>query len=52
MTLNGNVTDFKITNNLVHDNDNIGIDFIGYEGTRSRRLRRGYLWGSQREHGL
>lgn len=33
MTLNGNVTDFRVTNNLVHDNDNIGLDFIGYEGT-------------------
>jgi hypothetical protein len=33
MTLNGNVTDFQITNNLVHDNDNIGIDIIGYERT-------------------
>src|SRR5271166_3835681 len=33
MTLNGNVTNFQITNNLVHDNNNIGIDIIGYEGT-------------------
>jgi len=33
MTLNGNVTHFKVTNNLVHDNNNIGIDIIGYEGT-------------------
>ncbi|MGA2046163.1 MAG: Ig-like domain repeat protein [Terracidiphilus sp.] len=33
MTLNGNVTDFQVTNNLVHDNDNIGIDIIGYERT-------------------
>jgi hypothetical protein len=33
MTLNGNVTDFHVTNNLIHDNDNIGLDFIGYEGT-------------------
>ena len=32
LTVNGNVTHFKITNNLVHDNDNIGIDMIGYEG--------------------
>ncbi len=29
--VDGNVTYFKITNNLVHDNDNIGIDAIGYE---------------------
>jgi hypothetical protein len=27
----GNVTYFTISNNLVHDNDNIGIDAIGYE---------------------
>lgn len=33
VVLNGNVTDFKVTNNRIHDNDNIGIDFIGYEGT-------------------
>lgn len=33
VTLNGNVTNFKITNNSVHDNDNIGICFIGFEGT-------------------
>jgi hypothetical protein len=33
MTLNGNVTNFQVTNNLVHDNYNIGIDIIGYEKT-------------------
>jgi hypothetical protein len=33
MVLNGNVTRFQVINNTVHDNDNIGIDFIGYEGT-------------------
>lgn len=31
LTLNGNVTDFEVTNNDVHDVDNIGIDFIGGE---------------------
>jgi len=31
MVLNGNVTDFTVSNNVVHDNNNIGIDFIGYE---------------------
>jgi hypothetical protein len=30
--VDGNVTHFQITNNLVHDNDNIGIDAIGFEG--------------------
>ncbi len=33
MVVNGNVDGFQITNNVVHDNDNIGIDCIGYEGT-------------------
>ncbi len=33
LTLNGNVVNFQVTNNLVHDNYNIGIDIIGYEGT-------------------
>jgi hypothetical protein len=32
VNVDGDVTYFKITNNLVHDNDNIGIDAIGYEG--------------------
>jgi parallel beta-helix repeat protein len=32
MVLNGNVDSFQVTNNVVHDNDNIGIDFIGFEG--------------------
>lgn len=31
LTLNGNVTGFKVTNNRVHDVNNIGIDFIGGE---------------------
>src|SRR5580658_665308 len=32
VNVDGNVTYFEITNNLIHDNDNIGIDAIGYEG--------------------
>jgi Right handed beta helix region len=32
MVLNGNVEFFTVSNNVVHDNDNIGIDFIGFEG--------------------
>jgi hypothetical protein len=32
VNVDGNVTHFSITNNLVHDNDNIGIAAIGYEG--------------------
>jgi hypothetical protein len=31
LTVNGNVTNFQITNNVVHDNNNIGIDMIGGE---------------------
>lgn len=33
IVLNGNVRLFQVTNNLVHDVNNIGIDFIGGEGT-------------------
>ena len=33
LTLNGNVTNFAVLNNRVHDNDNIGIDAIGFEAT-------------------
>jgi hypothetical protein len=32
VNVDGNVTHFQITNNLIHDNNNIGIDAIGYEG--------------------
>jgi len=31
LTLNGNVSDFQITNNVVHNCNNIGIDMIGGE---------------------
>jgi hypothetical protein len=33
LAINGNVTHFEVTNNLVHDNTNIGIVAIGYEKT-------------------
>jgi hypothetical protein len=33
VVLNGNVENFIVNNNIVHDNDNIAYDFIGYEGT-------------------
>jgi Protein of unknown function (DUF1565) len=32
VNVDGNVTYFQMTNNIVHDNDNIGIDAIGDEG--------------------
>lgn len=35
LTLNGNVTHFRVSRNRVYDNDNIGIDVIGYEPTAS-----------------
>ena len=31
LTINGNVSRFVVENNYVHDNNNIGIDVIGYE---------------------
>lgn len=33
LVVNGNVTNFRITGNVVHDNNNIGIDVIGFERT-------------------
>jgi len=30
-TINGNINGFKVIDNYVHDNNNIGIDVIGYE---------------------
>ena len=32
VVLNGNVENFTVSNNVVHDNNNIGIDMIGFEG--------------------
>jgi hypothetical protein len=33
LVVNGNVAGFRITKNTVHDNNNIGIDVIGFEHT-------------------
>jgi hypothetical protein len=33
LVLNGNVTHFRVSRNIVHDNNNIGIDIIGFERT-------------------
>lgn len=33
LVINGNVEGFVIENNIIHDNNNIGIDMIGFEGT-------------------
>ncbi|MCD7034214.1 DUF1565 domain-containing protein [Metabacillus sp. GX 13764] len=50
LVLNGNVKDFKITNNTVRNMNNIGIDLIGYEGTapdeRYDQARNGMVSGN------
>lgn len=50
IAINGNVTNFAVTNNKVHDCNNIGIDVIGYEGTNSNasldRARNGCICGN------
>ncbi len=50
MVLNGNVEKFVVSNNKVHDNDNIGIDFIGFEGENPNpaldRARDGTAFGN------
>ena len=35
LVLNGNIHNFKVSNNQIFDNNNIGIDIIGYEGIES-----------------
>ena len=40
LTLNGNVENFEVTNNIVEDVNNIGIDFIGGEDWLSSRVAR------------
>ena len=50
LVLNGNVELFQISNNKVHDNDNIGIDIIGYEGNGPRGkdfARKGFILNNQ-----
>ncbi len=50
LVVNGNVTNFRITHNVVHDNNNIGIDVIGFERTLptlpSTRLATGVVSGN------
>jgi len=48
LTLNGNVSNFLITNNRVHDVNNIGIDLIGGERDihRSKVVRNGVVRGN------
>nr|NNM90539.1 hypothetical protein [Bacilli bacterium] len=37
LALNGNVMGFLVKNNVIHNNNNIGIDVIGFEGTAPNR---------------
>ena len=41
VVLNGNIEGFLIAGNKVHDNNNIGIDMIGFEGTAKHPDRSG-----------
>jgi len=40
LVLNGNVTNFTVSRNHVHDCNNIGIDLIGYEGSAPAEVDR------------
>jgi hypothetical protein len=49
VNVDGNVTYFSVTNNIVYDNDNIGIDAIGFEGvgpTGSDQAKYGLISGN------
>jgi hypothetical protein len=54
LVVNGNVDGFRITNNHVHDNDNIGIDAIGHEGVAPDpafdQARNGVIRGNHIHH--
>lgn len=51
LVLNGNVDTFSVLNNIIHDNDNIGIDIIGFEGkspsTSYDQARNGLVKGNK-----
>lgn len=54
ISLNGNVDGFQVLDNLVHDNTNIGIDAIGFEGECPKSLydqaRNGLIHGNVVHH--
>lgn len=55
LVINGNVDRFEVLNNNVHDNNNIGFDFIGYEGECSGcgendRVRNGLVRGNRAQN--
>jgi hypothetical protein len=45
MTFNGDLTDFLVAGNVVHDVDNIGLDTIGWE-VGSSQANHGYVTGN------
>jgi hypothetical protein len=45
MTFNGDLTDFLVAGNVVHDTDNIGLDTIGWE-TGPAQANHGYVVGN------
>jgi hypothetical protein len=51
VAVNGNVDNFTVSNNLIHDTDNIGLDFMGFEGTAADpaldRARNGLVFGNR-----
>jgi putative intracellular protease/amidase len=49
VVVNGNVNHWRIVRNLIHDNDNIGIDAIGWEPTLTGRHR--YTTANRARHG-
>jgi hypothetical protein len=50
VVVNGNVTHWQITHNNIHDNDNIGIDAIGFEPTLGGKHR--YTVLNRARHGV
>jgi hypothetical protein len=55
LVINGNVDRFEVLNNHVHDNNNIGYDFIGYEGEcagcgEKDRVRNGLVRGNRSQN--
>ena len=53
-TINGNVDGFKIIDNYIHDNNNIGLDIVGYEkdvcpecSEEENRARNGIVKGNR-----
>lgn len=42
VVLNGNLDGFEIAGNEIHDNNNIGIDMIGFEGTARHEEHAGF----------